>query len=377
MVLRILRIFCSLPFLCLLGCNEVKAPASQMPPAPAVMVGTLKLAPSDINVVRVRSGRASPFAEADIRPQVTGIIEKRLFTEGQNIVAGQALYKINSSEYSANVSRSEAELKGSEADAESQRETVKRYKRLIDINAVSRQVYDEAVANLKIAESDIGANQAALQSDKINLARTIIKAPISGDIGRSSVTVGALVTSNQTNSLAKIVQTDPIYIDIAVSSTEVIQWRQDLAAGVVNSTPTGAVPVTVILDNGEPYSYIGELAFGEPTVDESTGTIIVRAVVPNPDRLLLPGMFLKTSFIVGTYKNAFLVPQKAVQRRPNGDAYLYLVTSENTAISRTVKIEGTQNGQWIVTDGVKAGEKIITSGLLQLKEGVTVQEQKT
>ncbi len=331
------------------------------------------MTPSKVAVNQALTGRAHAYAEAEIRPQVTGLIEKRLFTEGQNVERGQALYQINVSEYAAAVESAKADLSGALANTDAARETVNRYKSLVDINAVSRQVYDQAVAAMKRAEADIGIRKAALRTAEINLSRTKVTAPISGRIGRSSVTVGALVTSNQTTPLAQIFQLDPIYLDLTVASNVVLNWKQDLASGVIQANEDGGIPVTVRLENGTTYPHLGTLEFGEVSVDQAAGTVVLRAKVPNPDGLLLPGMFVSAEFSGGAYENAFLVPQRAVLRKPTGEAYVYGVSADGTAEQKVLEIAGTKESEWIATAGLNNGDKIIISGLQSIRAGAPVE----
>lgn len=365
-------LFSFLAVVSLSACRQDE-PSQAAPSSPrATMVEVITLSPSEVAMKRVLSGRAHAYAEAEIRPQVTGLIEKRLFTEGQIVKRGQALYQINASEYSARVASVRADLDGAIANTDAARETVNRYKRLIDINAVSRQVYDQAVAVMKRSEADIGIRKAALRTAEINLSRTKVTAPISGRIGRSSVSVGALVTSNQITPLAQVFQLDPIYLDLTVASNEVLSWKQDVASGVIQANKDGAVPVTVRLENDTTYPHIGTLEFGEVSVDQAAGTVVLRAKVPNPDGLLLPGMFVSAEFSGGVYKNAFLVPQKAVLRKPTGDAYVYVVSTENTAQQKVLELVGVKNNKWIVINGLKNGDKIIISGLQNVRNDAPV-----
>ncbi|WP_300379206.1 efflux RND transporter periplasmic adaptor subunit [Henriciella sp.] len=345
----------------------------QAPQQQAAKVDVMTAQPETVGSVRSLPARATPFAEAEIRPQVSGLIEKRLFTEGQQVEAGEALYQIEASEYSAAVESARASLARAQATAETTNETAKRFKRLAEINAVSQQAYDEAVAAAKQAEADVGIQRAALDRARIDLARTKVRAPIDGQIGRSNFTQGALVTASQAQPLARVVQLDPIYIDMTAASSEVLNWRQDIAAGRIQTTgDESAVPVTVRFENGSEYPLRGNLEFSEVSVDQEAGTVIVRAQVPNPDGIILPGMFLKAEFSAGTLNDVYLVPQRAVQRTPKGEPYALVVTEEGTASQAMLEIEGARGADWMVTGGLEPGQKVITSGFQNVRSGAPV-----
>ena len=340
----------------------------------AAEVDTVTVQPQAVGSVRSLPGRATPFAEAEIRPQVSGLIERRLFTEGQQVEAGEALYKIEDSEYAAAVESARASLARAEATAETTRETAKRFERLANINAVSQQAYDEAVASAKQAEADVGIQRAALQRARIDLARTQVRAPIDGQIGRSNFTQGALVTASQSQPLARVVQLDPIYVDMTAASSEVLNWRQDVASGKIQTTgDTSAVPVTVRFENGSEYPLRGNLEFSEVSVDEDAGTVIVRAQLPNPDGIILPGMFVKAEFSAGTLEGAYLVPQRAVQRTPRGEPYALIVSEEGTAKRAMLEIQEARDSDWLVTGGLEPGQQVITSGFQYVREGAPVE----
>lgn len=347
---------------------------SQGQQQPAPQVGTVTLETVSVGSIRSLPGRATPYAEAEIRPQVSGLIEQRLFTEGQQVEQGEPLYQIESSEYASAVESARASLARAEATAETARQTAKRFERLSETNAVSKQAYDEALAAAKQAEAEVGIQSAALQRARIDLSRTKIRAPIDGQIGRSSVTQGALVTANQAQPLARVLQLDPIYVDMTAASAEVLNWRQDIAAGRIRSTEEAAgVPVTIRFENGSEYPLRGELEFSEVSVDENAGTVIVRAQVPNPDGLILPGMFLKAEFSAGTLDNVFLVPQRAVQRNARGEPFAYIVDEDGIARQVMVDIQSAQDSDWIVTGGLENGQRLIVSGFQRVRGGAPVE----
>ncbi|MEQ8558181.1 MAG: efflux RND transporter periplasmic adaptor subunit [Henriciella sp.] len=355
------------------GASQAEGPQQQQMQQQAARVETITVEPTSVSSVRSLPARATPFAEAEIRPQVSGLIEKRLFTEGQQVEAGEPLYQIEASEYASAVESARASLARAEATAATAGETAKRFERLANINAVSQQAYDEAVASAKEAEAEVGIQRAALERARIDLARTMIRAPINGQIGRSNFTQGALVTANQAQPLARVLQLDPIYIDMTAASSEVLNWRQDIAAGKIRSSgEADGVPVTVRFENGQEYPLRGSLEFSEVSVDEEAGTVIIRAQLPNPDGLILPGMFLKAEFSAGTYENAFLVPQRAVQRTPKGEPFVYIVSDDGTAKQAMLSIESAQGSDWIVNGGLEAGQQVIISGFQQLRAGAPV-----
>lgn len=344
----------------------------------AVRVEVMRAEPTAIGSIRELPGRATPFAEAEIRPQVTGLIESRLFTEGELIQKDQALYQIDADEYYAAVQSAQAAVERAEATAGTATETARRFERLADINAVSQQSYDEAVAARKQAEADVGIQKAALQRVRIDLARTKIRSPIEGRIGRSAVTEGALVTANQAAPLSRVLQLDPIYIDMTASSAQVLRWKRDVSEGRIETVgPTSgrsaAVPVTLEFENGDDYPLEGQLEFSEVSVDQEAGTVIVRAQFPNPDNLILPGMFVKASFAAGTYNNVYLVPQRAVQRTPKGDAYVYTVGDGAIAERKALTIQEASGANWVVTDGLAPGDRIIVNGFQNVRSGASVE----
>ena len=364
------------------GCSKEESapPQSAAMQMRAASVNVIEVQPQSVQSVRELTGRARAYAEAEIRPQVTGLIQKRLFTEGQQVEAGQALYQIDSSEYRAAVDSAAAAVKGSEATAAAARETAKRFKRLAEINAVSQQDYEEAEASSQQAEAQIGINRASLSTARINLDRTKVSSPISGQIGRSSVTVGALVTANQPDALARVLQLDPIYVDLSAASTEVLRWKQDISSGRIKSNPASEnVPVTINLEgeDGNDVSLVGELGFSEISVDEDAGTVNIRAVVPNKDGLILPGMFVKASFSAGSYQNVFLIPQRAVQRTPQGEPYIFIVSDDNKAEQRIVTVSGSNGSDWIVPKGLNSGDKLIVSGFQSVRDGAEVSIART
>ena len=351
----------------LAACGGTEAPPPQ--PAGAVTVVTLKS--GTVTLTRELPGRTSPFLIAEVRPQVNGIVERRLFTEGGLVAAGQPLYQIDDASYRADYGTAKANLARAQATLVAARLTAGRSAELVKVNAISKQDNDNAIATLRQAEADVTATQAALAGSGVTLGRSRITAPISGRIGKSSVTQGALVTANQAAPLATVQQLDPIYVDLTQSSSELLQLRKSLAAGTLEST--NELPVTILLEDGTPYSHEGKLAFSEVTVDPSTGSFALRVVVDNPDNILLPGMYVRAVIGNGVRQNAVLVPQQGIARDPKGNTTAMVVDKDNKAQLRPVKVSQTIGDQWLVESGLKAGDKVIVEGLQKIGPGAPVQ----
>jgi membrane fusion protein (multidrug efflux system) len=341
-------------------------------PKPAVTV--IETQAASVPLVAELPGRTTPFLVAEIRPQVTGIIQKRLFKEGGTVKAGEALYQIDPATYQAAYDSAKASLARAEATLGSARLTAQRYAELVKIEAVSPQANDEAQAALQQALADVASAKAALASAKVNLDYTHLSSPISGRIGRSSVTRGALVTANQADSLATVQQLDPIYVDLTQSTNELIDLRQKMAAGRIKAVG-GAVPVTLLFENGTEYGARGSLAFSEVTVDETTGSVTLRAEFPNPDGELLPGMFVRARIAQGEATNAVLVPHAAVSYDARGAALVMVVNGENKIEARQVTAAQSRGDQWVVTDGLAGGERVVVEGLQKIRPGVEVSAE--
>ena len=352
------------------GNDAPAADMSQQQAAPRVETMTAELT-SVPNTIEL-SGRARAYTEAEIRPQVTGLIKERLFKEGDVVQKGQALYQIDAAEYAAAARSAEASLERAQATADVARETANRYKRLAEINAVSQQEYDQAVASARQAEADISMQKAALDRTRIDLARTKITSPITGTIGRSSVTQGALVTQNQAEPLARVLQLDPVYVDLTVSSSRILNWRQQMASGEIATTERRTIPVNILLSDNDTNGLVGDLEFSEVNVDESAGTVAVRVVVPNPDGIILPGMFVRANFSAGNYEGVFLLPQSVVSRSATGQATVMIVKDDGTLEQRVIEIAEQMDNSWIVTSGLKPGEKIAVSNLQSIRPGMKV-----
>jgi membrane fusion protein (multidrug efflux system) len=318
-------------------------------------------------------GRLSPYESSEVRPQVNGIILERLFTEGDMVRQGQPLYRIDAAPYRASVASARAALTRAQAAIASNEALARRYGELAKINAISKQDYENAVTTAAQARADVAAQRAALATAEIDLARTTIRAPISGRIGRSVSTTGALVSASQTNALTTIQRLDPIYVDIQQSSSDVLKLRQQIMAGQV--ARDGNAKVALTLEDGTPYGPQGTMRFADVTVDETTGSQVIRALFPNPNALLLPGMFVRARLIEGTQQNAMLVPQRAVSRDERGNPTVLVVGAENKIEPRSLQTSRTAGDNWIVTGGVKPGDKVIVEGAMMLRPGMPVTPQ--
>ena len=352
------------------GDKAGKGPRAGQPGQGTPQVGYVVLQPSDTALTTELSGRTSAYESSDVRPQVNGVIFRRLFTEGSLVTQGQPLYQIDPRSYRAATNQASANLASAQASAEASRTQAERFKPLAEIEAVSKQDYTNAVATARQAAASVAQNRAALDTARLNLHFTTVPAPITGRIGRSLFTVGALVSASQTDPLAQIQRLDPMYVDIQQSAGALLTLRRSLASGGV--TATQAV-VRLKLEDGSDYGQTGTVEFTEALVDQTTGTVTLRARFPNPQGILLPGMFVQTSFSQGTNHQAFLVPQPGLSRDAKGNATVILVGPGNKAVQRNVTAERTQGAFWVVTQGIKAGDKVIVQGLGKLKPGQQVQ----
>ena len=355
------------------ACGGEQAPPPQGP-SPVTVV-TLKTAP--VTLTRELPGRTSPYLVAEVRPQVSGLVKRRMFEEGGLVTAGQPLYQLDDAASRADASSANAQLARAQATLKSAQLTAARTAQLAKIDAVSKQDNENAIAALRQAEADVGVARAAVEGRGVTLNFARITAPISGRIGKSSVTQGALVTANQAAPLATVQQLDPIYVDLTQSSSELLELRKGLAAGTLDSTEE--LPVTIFLEDGTPFSQQGRFAFSEVSVDPSTGTFALRVVVDNPDQVLLPGMYVRAVIGNGVRENAILVPQQGITRDAKGNATAMVVGKDGTVAARQVKVSRTVGDQWLVESGLAAGEQVIVEGLQKIKPGMPVQatEQAT
>lgn len=353
----------------LTACGEAPGgPPPMSTGAPQVAVVTLR--PQRLPLTTELPGRVAAAVSAEVRPQVTGVVQKRLFTEGGNVRSGDLLYQIDPVTYQAAVASAEATLARSEATLSSARLKAERQRELVQIQAVSRQDAEDADAALKQAEADVTAARAALQTQRINLAYTRVTAPVSGRIGRSSVTPGALVTANQSGVMATIQQLDPIYVDVTQSSSSLLALRRALDAGTLKS---GDAKVRLLLEDGSTYDQLGTLEFAETSVDANTGSVTLRVRVPNPRGELLPGMYARAVVEQGVVDEALLVPQQAVSRDANGQALVAVVGADGRLVRQPVTAERAIGDRWLVTAGVKAGDRIAVEGQQKAMPGAVVQ----
>jgi membrane fusion protein (multidrug efflux system) len=348
---------------------QANTSANAPPPVPVSVISTV-FEPAPL--VSELPGRTTPFMVAELRPQVTGIIQQRLFTEGSTVSAGQVLYQIDPSTYRAAFDSAAANKARAEANLYNARLKAERYAELVGIEAVSKQANDDAAAALKQAEADVAAARATLDKARIDLEFTRVKSPISGRIGRSSVTPGALVTANQAAALATVQQLDPIYVDLTQSSAELQRLRRAAENGALSRDEGDNIPVQLFLEDGSQYEIPGKLAFSEVSVDPSTGSVTLRASFPNPDGALLPGMYVRARLEQGQTEQAILLPHAAVSHDPRGNSVV-MVVAEHKVTARTVQVRGVQGDKWIVIGGLSAGEQVIVEGLQKVREGQTVQ----
>ncbi|CEJ45013.1 efflux RND transporter periplasmic adaptor subunit [Xanthomonas citri pv. bilvae] len=318
------------------------------------------------------SGRTVAYVTSDVRPQVGGIVRKRLFTEGQDVQAGQVLYEIDPASYQAAYDTAKGDLAQAEAAVLSARPKAQRYQTLVGLDAVSKQDGDDALATLRSNEAAVVAAKASLQTARINLDYTRITAPVSGRIGTSSYTSGALVSAGQSEVLATINQLDPIYVDVTQSSAQLLQLRRQLDAGQLKAVD-GKAEVTLQLEGGSTYAHSGTLEVVDAAVDTATGTVKLRAVVPNPERLLLPGMYVTAKLSMAVDEQAILVPQQAISRNSKGQAVALVVGSDNKVAQRVLTTGDAIGDKWVVRQGLKAGDKVIVQGLQKASVGAEVK----
>jgi membrane fusion protein, multidrug efflux system len=341
------------------------------PPPPEVSIITLKA--RSVAITDQLPGRTTAFRVAEVRPQVTGIVQKRLFAEGSEVKAGEQLFQIDAGSYRAALSSAQAALKRAEAQAVSARLLEERYAPLIAANAVSKQENDDAIASRARAEADVASARAAVDAARINVVYTQVLSPINGQIGRTLVTEGALVTSGQQSPLATVQQLDPIYVDISQSSTEMLRLQRQLAAGELVKDDKNQAEVSLTLEDGSVYAERGRLKVSEASVDPSTGSVLLRAVFPNPRRELLPGMFVRAQLAQGTRSAALLVPQRGVSHNPRGEATVLIVDKDDKVAERVVTADRTIKGEWLITAGLTAGDRVIVDGLQKAKPGSPVK----
>lgn len=350
--------------------KEGAAPMAQGAPPE---VGVIAVQPQRVALTTELSGRTSACLIAEVRPQVSGIIQKRIFTEGADVKAGEVLYQIDPAMHQAAYNSAMAGLARAEANLVPAKLKADRYKELIAINAVSQQDYDDVSAAIKLAEADVESARAVVETARINLAYTKVAAPISGRIGRSSVTDGALVTAGQPAALATIQQINSMYVDVVQSSSELLRLKQSMAGGILKRNGASQARVKLLLEDGSVYPLTGILKFSEVTVDQSTGSVTLRAIFPNPEQILLPGMFVRAVMEEGISENAILVPQRGVSRNPAGNAIVLVVGNEEKVEPRVIKVVRTVGDSWLVSEGLKTGDRVILEGLQKARPGTPVK----
>lgn len=351
------------------GCGGRK----QSPPPGLPEVAVVTIRPEPVELTTELPGRTSAYRVAEIRPQVNGILQKRMFKEGADVKAGEVLYQIDPATYQSALINAKASLSRAEANLPATRSRVGRYKDLIPDKAVSQQDYDDAEAVLKQAEADVEVWKAAVETARINLAYSRVTAPISGRIGRSGVTEGALVTAHQPLALATIQQLDPIYVDVPQSTAELLRLKRRLKAGRLDQNGTNQKKVQLLLEDGTTYSKEGTIEFQDVSVDPTTGTVILRIVLPNPQGVLLPGMFARAVVKEGVNRRAILIPQQSVSRDRKGDPSVLIVDAGGTVQLRMIEIDRAIGDKWLILSGLSAGDRVIVEGLQRVRPGASVK----
>lgn len=360
--------------LALIACNDTEIQQQDLQyPVPEVGVVTLKAAP--LNITSDLTGRTAAYRVAEVRPQVSGIVLKRNFVEGSDIKAGTSLYQIDPATYQAAYDRAKGDMAKAQSSASIASVTVNRYKPLLGSRYISKQEFDITVSNLQQAEAVVVATKAAVETARINLAYTKVTSPISGRIGKSSVTEGALVSNGQVAALTTIQQLDTMYVDLTQSSNDFLRLKQEMLNGTLKQE-NGKAKVQLLLENGTEYKQEGTLEFSDMTVDKNTGSITLRALFPNPDYILLPGMFVRARLNEGVRNDTLLVPQQGVTRNPHGDATALVVGIDDKVELRMLKADKAIGNKWLVTDGLKAGDRVIVSGLMKVRTGEQVKVQE-
>ncbi len=352
------------------GCGGRKQ-SPPPPPVPEVAVVTVR--PERVVLTTELPGRTSAYRVAEIRPQVSGIVLKRMFHEGADVKAGEVLYQIDPAPYQSALANAGAALSRAEANLPALRSRVGRYKDLIPDKAVSQQDYDDAAAALMLAEADVEVWKAAVETARINLAYTRVAAPISGRIGSSNVTEGALVTAQQPAPLSIIQQLDSVYVDVPQSTTELLRLKRSLEGGRLNQGGAGQKKVKLLLEDGSAYPLTGTLQFRDVTVDPATGSVIQRVVFPNPDGVLLPGMFVRAVVREGVKERAILIPQQAVSRDPKGNPVALIVDAGGKVEQRTLALDRAIGDKWLVTTGLASGDRVIVEGMQKARTGASVK----
>ncbi|MCC7462470.1 MAG: efflux RND transporter periplasmic adaptor subunit [Gammaproteobacteria bacterium] len=357
------------PMVLLLAACDAGQPSAQ---PPVTEVGVVTLVPRSVSITAELPGRTSAYRIAQVRPQVTGIVQQRLFTEGGEVQAGQQLLQIDPSTYRAGLDAAQAALQRAQAQLVTATLLEQRYRPLLAAGVVSQQAFDDAVAARSEAEAEVAAARAQVKAADIALTYTRVLAPISGRIGRALVTEGALVTKEQDEPVATVQQLDPIYVDIAQSSVELLRLRQQVSSGLLQKDAHNQAEVSLTLEDGSEYSERGKLQFAEVSVDPGTGAVVLRAIFPNPRRELLPGMFVRARLTQGVRRDALLVPQRGVTRNRRGEATVMVVGADNTVAERVVTAERVVDDSWLIADGLAPQERVVVDGLQKIRPGAQV-----
>ncbi len=355
------------------GCGNKQAEQKQAGEAPAPEVGVVTVTSQELPMITELPGRIDPIRVAEVRARATGIILKKMFEEGADVKSGDVLFQIDPAPLQANYDSAQANLAKAQATLAQTQAKANRYKALVAINAVSKQEYDDTTASALQAEAEIQSAKAAVETASLNLGYATVVAPISGHIGVAKVTEGTLVSQAEATQMALIQQLDPIYFDFTQSSTEVLRLRRSLDQGQLQSVAPGAAKVSLLLEDGTVYQSPGKLLFSDLTVDPTTGMVTLRAEFPNPDHILLPGMFARVRLEQAINAEAITVPQRGVALGPNGSATVMVVTADNKVESRTIKLGSAFEDKWIVSDGLNAGDRVVVEGLQKTRPGATVK----
>ncbi|HHG8954307.1 TPA: efflux RND transporter periplasmic adaptor subunit [Citrobacter freundii] len=347
------------------ACDNKPAVKTTMEPE----VGVVTLAPSSVNIKSELPGRALAFEIAEIRPQVGGIIIKRNFVEGDKVSKGESLYQIDPAPLQARLDSAKGALAKAQATANNVRLTLNRQSALIKSNYVSRQDYDTTLSQLNEAQANVAVAKADLEQATINLRYANVTSPIDGISGKSSMTVGALVTANQENSLVTVQRLDPIYVDLTQSVQDFLRLKEEKANGKI-AQQQGKIPVELMLENGKPYRHTGTLEFSDPAVDETTGSVTLRAVFPNPEGEILPGMYVTALLDEGSQQNVLMVPQQGITHNEQGKATALILDQENVVQLREINAVKAVGNQWLVTAGLRPGDRVIVSGLQRIRPGI-------
>ncbi|MBO5658310.1 MAG: efflux RND transporter periplasmic adaptor subunit [Duodenibacillus sp.] len=356
------------------GCEK---PAQQRVAAGPTPVDVVKIELTEAVIRTELSGRTNAFRIAEVRPQVTGIVQKRLFEEGAEVQQGQSLYQIDPTLFEADVATARAALLQAEANMALAKADAARSADLVKINAVSQQADDMAQAQYKVAQANVAAAKAALKAANANMSYTQVRSPITGRVSISEVTAGALVTANQAQQLTTVQQLDPIYVDVVQSYDMLAKLKQRLANGELKALPNGEAEIGLILDSGKQYPLKGKLVVQDALVDEATGMVRIRAVFPNPERDLMPGMYVRAVLTEGVQEKAIKLDQRAVMRHSNGKPYCYVVDKDNKVVLRDLQISGVEGTKWLISSGLSVGDVVISEGILKVRPGATVSYGET